>query len=151
AARAGFFLCRAEQTAADAAVAPALIHPEKPDFSHATPRVTAETRIDTAVSISKKDDQPASIPNAGGREVEFVDLLLEELQIFGRSVLGHHNGCPILRWNDRMARGVFRLTREELQRGLQQVRQLRVRRDSLRIQTRYIQRHSDRRVFDHTR
>ena len=89
AARASLILRGAEQPAADASVALRFIHPEKPDFGHAAPGVTAEACIDGAIGVSKKDDQPACVPNPCRCEVELVDLLLEELQIFWRRLVTH--------------------------------------------------------------
>src|SRR5262245_49678747 len=53
--------------------------------------------------------------------------------------------------NDRIVRCAGRLTRETLQRRLDQARELRVRRDTLRVQPRSIQRHGDRCLTDYTR
>ena len=73
----------AEQPAANASMAPRLVHPEKPDFADAAPGVTAQAGVDGAISVSKKDDESARIPNRGRCEVELVDMRFQYLQVFG--------------------------------------------------------------------
>src|SRR5690348_13292340 len=79
----------AEQPAADASMALRFVHPEKPDFGHAAPGVTAQACIDGAITVSKKDDEAACIPNRGRCEVELVDVLLQPAQIFESPLVTH--------------------------------------------------------------
>src|SRR5215467_13616140 len=89
--RRGFLFRRAEETAADAGVAPAFINPEESDFGDAAPRVTAEAGVDSPSRISKPHHEQACIMNAGRREVVLVHLLFEELEIFELRVVFHHD------------------------------------------------------------
>jgi len=89
--RRSFLFRRAEETAADARVAPSFIHPEESDFSDAAPRVTAEAGVDSPGRISKPHHEQACIMNAGRREVVLVHLFFEELEVFERRVVFHHD------------------------------------------------------------
>ncbi len=80
--RASLVFRGAEQSAADAGMASCLVHPEKPDFGDTAPGMTAQARIDGAISVSKKDVQAACVPNRGRREIELVDVPFQYLQVF---------------------------------------------------------------------
>src|SRR5262245_39356442 len=89
--QARLLLCGAEQPAADAGVAPRFIHPEEPDFTDTTPRVTAEARVDLAGRISKQHHQQARITNTSRCEVVLVDLVLEKPEVFRIGIVRHND------------------------------------------------------------
>src|SRR5215510_2807788 len=86
-----FLFRRAEETAAEARVAPSFIHPEESDFSDTAPRVTTDASVDSPSRISEEHHKQACIMNAGRREVVLVHLLFEELEVFERRVVFHHD------------------------------------------------------------
>jgi hypothetical protein len=59
--------------------------------------MTAEAGIDSTSGISKQDHEQPCITKPGRREVVFVDLLLQELEVIG---------LRIVRYDDRILHGL---------------------------------------------
>ena len=83
--------CGAEEAAADARVTLRLVDPQEPDLGDAAPGMTAEASVDSAAGIPKQDHEQTSVVDAGGGEVEFVDVLLQDLEVFECRLVGHRD------------------------------------------------------------